>query len=322
MAKKKKQQRAGSGSVASQNSIDSINDTIVTQPKPSTSASEKPLNGTVNTGGSIAPSGSSVSSFERNPIIPPSMAPSTEEPPYEPYRPPPILSHERINPFDKNKAPTFDNKTSGIYSSLSLNTPPAPAQVVTEEKKEVKPVEIPEPSVKPAAVSSFSTTSGFDYSYKPPVLPTFTPTKAIVVKQDSKSKEEVVEKREPSRHKFERKLSDADIIFGSKPEPYTSSFKFENYSRNRSNSSFTSTSTDSDYVYGSRDARKDNPFNKSLSVSSDKDGDFTHDPSVLDSRAYQGISNDAFSDYDSPKTTASVEKKAWSNNDDDLDDLK
>lgn len=244
------------------------------------------------------------------------MAPSLPEPAYEPYRPPPVLSHERVNPFDKNKTPSYDNKTSGIYSQLSSNI--ASAASVKDDKKDTKPVAVPEALPKPAAVS-FSTTSGFDYSYRPPPLPAFS-SKDSIERQDSKPSEPVEKSETSSRHKFERKLSDADIIFGSKPEPYTSSFKVENYSRNRSNSSFTTTSTDSDYIYGSKDLRRDNPFQKSLSVSSEKDGDFSHDPTVLDSRAYQGISNDAFSDFDSPKTTATT--KSWSNNDDEEYDLK
>ena len=267
------------------------------------------MNGSISTGGSNVPSGTSVSSFERNPI-PSSVAPI--EPTYEPYRPPAVLSHERINPFDKNKTPTsYDNKTSGIYSSLSSNTSSTAPVIVKEEKKVVVPVE---PTVIKPSVVPFTTSSGFDYSYKPPPLPTYKSKDSVEV--EAPKPKEVVEKTEP-RHKFERKLSDADIIFGSKPEPYTSSFKYENYSRNRSNSSFTSTSTDSEYIYGSRETRGENPFQKSLSVSSDKDGDFSHDPSVVASRAYQGISNDAFSDFDSPKTTTTARK--WSNNDDDFD---
>jgi len=117
-------------------------------------------------------------------------------------------------------------------------------------------------------------------------------------------------------------MSDADIVFGAIKVSSTgtdaSSFKPNTYARNRSNSSFTSTSTESNYMYGTRDAKRDNSFQKSLSVSSDKDGDFTHDPTVLSSRA--GINNDAFSDFDSPKTsTTSAANKIWSNNDDEYD---
>lgn len=271
------------------------------------------------TGGASATSGTSVSSFERNPIPTPfSTVQSQVEPPYEPYRPP-IISHERINPFDKNKTPSYDSKPSGIYSSLSSNTTAPP--IVKDETKITEKYSAPiEPVVKPTTTAApYTTSSGFDYSYKPSPLPTYV-SRDSVEKQDSKPVEVKVEKSETSsRHKFERKLSDADIIFGSKPEPYTATF---NYGRNRSNSSFTSTSTDSGHIYGPRDARIDNPFQKSLSVSSDTDGDFSHDPAVIASRNVQGISNDAFMDYDSPKTTL-PSKKPWSNNEDDDEyDLK
>lgn len=119
-------------------------------------------------------------------------------------------------------------------------------------------------------------------------------------------------------------MSDADIVFGAKPTVDYSSYKYSSgtsgasgYGRNRSNSSFTSSTTDSDYIYGSRESRRDNSFQKSLSVSSDKDGDFTHDPEVLSSRS--GIANDAFLDYDSPAASKPAANKIWSNNDDDFD---
>lgn len=246
--------------------------------------------------------------------------PSQIDPPYEPYRPS-LISHERINPFDKNKPTSYESKPTGIYSSsnITINTS-APSTVIKEDMKTVTdkysaPIE---PTPAPTAVS-FTTSSGFDYTYRPPPLPIYS-SRDSIEKQDSKPVEVKAEKSEKSsRHKFERKLSDADIIFGSKPEPYTATF---NYGRNRSNSSFTSTSTDSDHIYGPRDSRKDNPFQKSLSVSSDADGDFSHDPTVIASRDVQGISNDAFMDYDSPKSNL-PSKKPWSNNDDDDEyDLK
>lgn len=133
----------------------------------------------------------------------------------------------------------------------------------------------------------------------------------------------IEEKAEFKRPELERKLSDADIVFGAKPTVDYSSYKYSSasgasgYGRNRSNSSFTSSTTDSDYIYGSRDARRDNSFQKSLSVSSDKDGDFTHDPEVLSTRS--GIANDAFSDFDSPASSKPAPNKIWSNNDDDFD---
>lgn len=238
--------------------------------------------------GASASYGATVSSFDTQQSIP--------EPTYEPYRPPPVLAHERINPFDKNVPPSNENKTSSIYSTLSTNIAVPMTKQEEMELREEKPVEkIIE--VKIPTVSTFTSPNGFDYSYKAAPLPTYIPLESIEKTEPIIAKD--VEKSEP-RHKFERKMSDADIIFGSKPEPYTSSFKVENYSRNRSNSSFTSTSTE--YAYGI----KNNSFQKSLSVSSDKDGDFSNDPAVLASRNLAGT----------PKSTTSDEKLNYDVDDD------
>lgn len=232
--------------------------------------------------------------------------------PSEPYRPP-IISHERINPFDKNKPPVYNAAPSGIYASIATTTP-AVAKVTAPEIKETPLV------TKPVDVTS---TYGFDYSYKPSTYVSNVPEPVVVEVKKTVPQESSFERSEPTRGKFERKLSDADIIFGAKPD-LTASQKTDKYSRNRSNSSFTgSTSGDStNYVYGTRESFRHNSFQKSLSVSSDKDGDFSNDPQVIASRQqFQGISNDAFSDFDSPKSIPSA-TRSWSNNDDDLDDLK
>lgn len=235
------------------------------------------------------------------------------------------MLQERINPFDKNKPPSFDSKpsavaavTTGIYSSISTS--------VTSNVMTSKPIDVvPKPSS--TSVTSSIISSGFDYSYKPTPMPDYKFDKTVVDKKEdvlpkvttAPTKSE--ETKAPVRGKFERKLSDADIIFGAKTDPYISSTFNSTYSRNRSNSSFTSTSTDSEYnSTTTRDAlKRENPFQKSLSVSSEKDVDFASDPRV---RAYQGIANDAFQDsFDSPR--ASSISKPWSNKDDDDDyDLK
>lgn len=234
--------------------------------------------------------------------------------PSEPYRPP-IISHERINPFDKNKPPVYNAAPSGIYASIATTTP-AVAKTTTPAPafKESPPV-----VTKPVDISS---TYGFDYSYKPSTYVSNAPEPVVEVKK-TVPQESSFERSEPTRGKFERKLSDADIIFGAKPDITSSAFKTDKYSRTRSNSSFTgSTSGDSDYIYAPRENFRNNSFQKSLSVSSDKDGDFSNDPQVMASRQqFQGISNDAFSDFDSPKSIPSA-TRSWSNNDDDLDDLK
>lgn len=60
----------------------------------------------------------------------------------------------------------------------------------------------------------------------------------------------------------------------------------------------------SDSIYATR--REVSSYNRSLSVSSETDGDFANDPRVNTSyRIYEGIQNAAFQDFDSPvKTTA------------------
>lgn len=333
----------------SQDSIDSINDTIVTQPTKSktssVSASERILNGTISSGitnkpplqqqqqplGSIASS-----SFDRSSAY--SSSPSSQlqqqtaesiSATFESYRPlPPMTTYERINPFDKNKpvtSATSVNFSPSAYTSPYTTTSSSSSTTaagstligVKDEKKQ----SILKDSVLPFKPDLPSASAGFDYRYKPapplpgppliqpPVLP---PSKII---DDDEPEDEPKPKR---RHEFERKLSDADIIFGATKIAAAAEPSFKINARNRSNSSFTSTTTDSDYVYGSRQARRDNSFQKSLSVSSDKDGDFTHDPEVLATRA--GINNDAFSDFDSPLKTTSSANKSWSNIDDD--DLK
>jgi hypothetical protein len=233
---------------------------------------------------------------------------------------------ERINPFDKNKPPVVDTKPSvtGFYTSSvssSNNTTILPTSKVVDATS--KP--------SSASVTTSIISSGFDYSYKPTTTTTTSfPTSYITQKSIDKeeelkkadikpmSDETTSSKTAPVRGKFERKLSDADIIFGGKTDPYISS-TFNTFSRNRSNSSFTSTSTDSEYNTTSRDVMKrENPLQKSLSVSSEKDGDFASDPRV---KSYQGITNSAFQDsFDSPR--ASSISKPWSNNHDEDFDLK
>lgn len=337
----------------SQESIDSINDTIITQPKSSSaatstiSANEKILNGTISSGISIKqsqpPQYSSLtgsvasSSFDRSSI--PTYASSTynqqseQQPPsvtsgitatYETYRPP--ISHERINPFDKNKTPVVTTCVS--YSPYS-SSPSTYTSVVTKDEKTLDTKDRFSKQQQPPVVTDLykpavTNVSGFDYSYKPANQPPSVPAPVFTSSTKPTTEKSIDKADEKPKGQFERKMSDADIIFGggkvSSAGTDTSCKPSAGYSRNRSNSSFTSTSTDSDYIYGSRDPRRDNSFQKSLSVSSDKDGDFSHDPSILQTRS--GISNDAFSDFDSPNkptTTTSTASKLWSNNDDEFD---
>lgn len=239
------------------------------------------------------------------------------------------MLQERTNPFDKNKTPTYDPPKisgTGIYSaSTSTSTPSSFVPTATKTISfSPKPVDVTPPIVSSISSSAAPSviSSGFDYSYRPSPIPTYKSEVSVEKVEEPPKKVERTDSSGSIRGKLERKLSDADIIFGSKTEafvsPYTSSF-----SRNRSNSSFASTSTDSDFKTTNRDSifKRENPFEKSLSVSSDKDGDFATDSRV---RAYQGISNDAFKDsFDSPRESTHTTKPSWSsNNDDDDYDLK
>lgn len=84
-------------------------------------------------------------------------------------------------------------------------------------------------------------------------------------------------------------MSDADIIFGDIAKKGSNHSSFERaYS--------TASDTTQKRPFGG--------YNRSLSVSSDKDGDFSHDPRVNTSyRVYEGIQNAGFTDFDSPVKT-------------------
>lgn len=109
--------------------------------------------------------------------------------------------------------------------------------------------------------------------------------------------------------------SDADVIFGSNENrasfersvstTSTTSQKNRNFGRD----SFAASVDVSDTIYASH--REPSQYNRSLSVASDKDGDFTNDPRVNASyRIYEGIQNAGFTDYDSPVKTVPASKLA------------
>lgn len=289
MAKKKKQERGSAGA-----STDSQKEKVITQipqPSPPVVTNDKVCNGNLNSGG-----GPSVSSFDRKPTYV-STTRTIEDPAvfttHEPYRPTASpLSHERVNPFNIKSEPN----TSSIYS-------PTPVSVTAQ------PTIIPDvaPSV---TYTPKSATSSFDYSYKLPASSTRTES---VEQVEKKSDVDRIFGDQPK--KLERQGSDADIIFGnSKPsDPYPAYSRYSSY--NKSSTSFsTSMSTESESIYANK--RTENTFNTSLSVSSDKDADFSTDPTVLASRNSQGISNNAFSDFETPKSSDSPKK--WHDEDYDL----
>lgn len=92
-------------------------------------------------------------------------------------------------------------------------------------------------------------------------------------------------------------MSDSEIIFGSTDIPDTHSRR----SQFGTNASSTIDASNSIYETG----RNLSSYNRSLSVSSDTNGDFANDPRVNTSyRIYEGINNAAFQDYDSPVKTS------------------
>lgn len=245
------------------------------------------------------------------------------------------MSHERINPFDKNNT----SYEPSIYSSLSSSststaaTSSVASPSISSAKEDTKSLDdltkdrfnrqqgvrdqqtgrytAPQ-ETKPvtSSVTSSIVGTGFDYSYSPASIPSSKKDRTDSTESDAVFTEKPISSGK--KHEFKRELSDADIIFGGQEttKPFTAN-RFATY--NKTNSTFsTSVSSESDYIYGAKG--KESSFSKSLSVSSDKDGDFSHDPSVISSRNYQGITNDAFSDFDSPKSTPSARK--WTDDDD------
>lgn len=102
-------------------------------------------------------------------------------------------------------------------------------------------------------------------------------------------------------------MSDADIIFGD----VVANTKGSNHASFERTYSTASAPTQKRSYAG---------YNRSLSVSSDKDGDFSHDPRVNTSyRVYEGIQNAGFTDFDSPVKAAAPTITAA---DDDEYDLK
>lgn len=96
-------------------------------------------------------------------------------------------------------------------------------------------------------------------------------------------------------------MSDSEIIFGSNenlPDLPVSN------KRSFGRSSFSTTMDATDSIYATR-REESRMYNRSLSVSSETDGDFAHDPRVNTSyRIYEGIQNAAFQDFDSPVKTS------------------
>ena len=136
--------------------------------------------------------------------------------------------------------------------------------------------------------TEYSVTSS-DYSKKQPVT---TTSKTVSSSQRANA----------AKHAFETSkystgsMSDSEIIFGSNDLPDSLS------RRTQFGSNISNTVDVSNSIFES--GRNISSFNRSLSVSSENNGDFANDPRVNTSyRIYEGINNAAFQDYDSPVKT-------------------
>lgn len=220
---------------------------------------------------------------------------------------------ERINPFDKNKPPTLgaaavsasDSSTPKLIES-STSTDPSSActgstlDVTSESSKH-----------------STSTASGILYSGSNLAKvsesnPTSKTTVDDYLNKKSENVSVVASKPVPANTRASAakyafgsaqystgSMSDSEIIFGSTDIPDTLSRRLQ-FGSNSSNTVDASNS-----IFET--SRNMSSFNRSLSVSSDANGDFANDPRVNTSyRIYEGIQNEAFQDFDSPvKTSAS-----------------
>lgn len=134
-------------------------------------------------------------------------------------------------------------------------------------------------------------------------------------------------------------VSDADIIFGNISEgrsdsldkSRTGSGSTKKYGRDGSN--FNTSIDSSGSIFGTSENKRDTYYtNRSMSVSSAKDLDYIYHPNSsatapsTNYRIYEGIQNDAFSDFDSPSrssvSSSTSTKKRPTYADDDEYDLK
>lgn len=116
-------------------------------------------------------------------------------------------------------------------------------------------------------------------------------------------------------------VSDVDVVFGGTENRASFERSFSTASnsspkKNFGRDSFAASVDVSDSIYASK---REPSYNRSLSVSSEKDGDFTTDPRVNTSyRIYEGIQNAGFTDFDSPVKTSAAAKAEDAEDDYDL----
>jgi hypothetical protein len=266
------------------------------------------------------------------------------------YEPPKsaLTSSDRINPFDKNssKNASIEPAVTPAYASLDKTD-----QLLSESTKSMSNTSLDDltknrfekqqgvQNQQTGRYVDVTTTARVSFDSSSDKFSSYSSAASSIVKPIAKdityTPENIAIKPTVSESKFSRtNSSDADIIFGGKTNMEKYKDKYSNrgsfnkegalssspkQSFDRNNSNFTSSmSTDSDYIFGKRD--DNSTFAKSLSLSSDKDGDFASDPTIgaTSKRTYEGIQNVAFQDYDSPVVKPSSKPK-WTTDDDDYD---
>ena len=165
------------------------------------------------------------------------------------------------------------------------------------------------PSYAPSTVaSSDASDSGYSTAYK-------TSASVDVPRTSSSAIISAPKRSDASKYTFgsasyvqsSGSMSDAEIMFGlgstvdaGRKSSFDRSYSTDQYGRQ--DSSF-GTSVDSEPVFGS--SKPEYHSNRSLSLSSDNEGDFSRDQRITSSsttsyRVYEGIQNAAFSDFESP----------------------
>lgn len=242
-----------------------------------------------------------------------------------------LSSSERINPFDKNKQTiTTTNTTSDVIKTIKpiestvdvakTSAPPSSSSALDDLTKNRFDKIQSQSSLSRYGQSSVTDLyGGIKRTESSIVVTTASTTSSYTsgtdfMKSDtnftssslSSSKPETTKRTDAAKYAFGTaqystgSMSDSEIIFGELPEFTSSPATKRSYGR----SSFAGTSMDvSDSMYAPK--KESMTFNRSLSVSSDTNGDFANDPRVNTSyRIYEGIQNAGFQDFDSPVKTS------------------
>lgn len=217
---------------------------------------------------------------------------------------------ERINPFDKNKQSATEKVTTSKNPETFSSSSSAPNTVsltgsklddLTKHRYDKNPGSLVDPVKTDTSCSGvYSKTSNIastESSEAPSI--DFNPTKSAPASKPALTASQ--QRASAAKYAFgiaqysTGSMSDSEIIFGSTDIPEPDSFsKRSQYSHGTS-----STVDASNSIYDA--GRGVSTFNRSLSVSSDKNVDFANDPRVNTSyRIYEGIQNAAFQDFDSP----------------------